>query len=300
MKHVKLMIAGIALLCISRVNAQIPNGNFEEWETIRFGLFQFEMAKNWMGGNIMSALWGKPMNVTKTTDSYAGAYAIKFENFEDTSEFKMPSMVSTIIGNPLESNQFKFPVYGKPTALTGYFKYQSPDEDSFLVMITLYKGDQTIGDAIFTTATNTNTYLQFNAEINYFEDDQPDSASMTIISSQTQPYTVGTTLWLDELSLVGGTSTFVSNYTKSDFDMITYPNPVVNELSIKFKAKENVQISANICDITGKTVLAIPAQHVAKGNQEISIKHLALKPGIYFVTIESAQGYKASQKIIVQ
>lgn len=300
MKHFKLMLVGISMLFFSRVNAQIPNGNFEDWETIRFGIFQFEMAKNWFGGNMMSAISGKPLNVTKTTDSYAGTYAIKLENFEDTSEFKFPAMVSTMIGNPFESSEFKFPVQGKPTALKGYFKYQSPEPDSFLIMITLYKGDQNIGDAVYTTSLNVNTYTPFNAIIDYYEDEQPDSASITIISSQTQPYTVGTTLWIDELSLEGGANTFVRGYAQADFDLVTYPNPVLNELNVRFTAKESTQLSATIFDITGKAVMALPTQHVVKGEQELSFKYIALKPGIYFITLESAQGHKASQKIIVQ
>lgn len=68
-----------------------------------------------------------------------------------------------------------------------------------------------------------------------------------------------------------------------------YPNPVINDASIRFSLDAEVQINVSIVDLTGRTI-STEAKNVAGGKNSISLSAENLKDGYYFLHIQDVNG----------
>jgi polyhydroxybutyrate depolymerase len=81
--------------------------------------------------------------------------------------------------------------------------------------------------------------------------------------------------------------------------LIVYPNPAIENITIKSNVISSKLFEVNIMDVLGNTVFAYPPLEGAGGgflNQEINIK--SLSKGIYFITVKTENGEKAKAKFI--
>ncbi len=78
-----------------------------------------------------------------------------------------------------------------------------------------------------------------------------------------------------------------------------YPNPTQDEINISFEALEDMDLSFNLYDITGRKVMPVKEVSVSPGNQVRNIKLTDLPKGIYHLQL-STDGRSISQKIVVQ
>lgn len=93
-----------------------------------------------------------------------------------------------------------------------------------------------------------------------------------------------------------GGNTGINNTEK--FSASVYPNPAVSDITVEISADEEQTISAEIVDLTGRTVYTDQIHH-AGGTQKHTISVNDFAKGVYFLNMNTSNG-KNVQKFIVQ
>lgn len=296
----KLFLGGLTSLLIKQASAQLQNGSFEKWDTTQFFMYEVINPQSWISTNLYNVFNDLPYGCTPTTDSRTGKYALKLENFVDTSGNPYPAMVYTNSGDYFDKSNPKFKVIEKATKLIGFYKFSSPQTDSFEVSIVMYQGDETVGGGHVSVSEQTNVYTKFECVIDYITGATPDSAAISIISSMAEQPVAGTTLILDDL-LLEGVSTGIKTPNTFVNSLQVYPNPASDYVNVGFKLTSNSLVSINILDITGKVVATLANNaNILAGNFNNNYSLNGIKPGLYFVTINTNVGSSISQKFIVR
>jgi hypothetical protein len=171
-------------LWFSGVTDTIPNCDFEEWEDK-----SYSEPSDWLTGNLFTYLFGGDTSATRTTDAYAGDYALRLENvttqFPTSAGFadaNLGYMIPYAEGYNFYESIPSFPIDFNPTSLTGYYKFTPAVDDTALIHVVL-------------TDTEENTY-----EMNQLLFEQADYTSFTLDFDY--PYNVV----INEISIVAGTS----------------------------------------------------------------------------------------------
>jgi hypothetical protein len=134
MKIKLLLFVLTAFLISNNAFSQIPNSGFESWNN----LGSYEDPAGWATMNYLCA--GPFYSTTKSSDHFpssVGSYSIRVEN--NTSLTQMTGGYGMSITNAFDY-PFKpaFPVVGHPNSLTGYYKYNSVNNDTMFVKIVLF------------------------------------------------------------------------------------------------------------------------------------------------------------------
>jgi hypothetical protein len=74
-----------------------------------------------------------------------------------------------------------------------------------------------------------------------------------------------------------------SAYTKDDFILSVYPNPINVNSIIKFNLDQSQEVSLKIIDVSGREVAAIVSGTITAGMHQYSIPFEKMKEGIYFL-----------------
>jgi hypothetical protein len=69
-----------------------------------------------------------------------------------------------------------------------------------------------------------------------------------------------------------------------------YPNPATNNINIRFSVAKSTSVSVLVRDITGKTVMNVPADLFAQGEHTISLETSGLPAGNYVYMVRTAEG----------
>ncbi|MFZ4797979.1 MAG: T9SS type A sorting domain-containing protein, partial [Bacteroidia bacterium] len=118
-----------------------------------------------------------------------------------------------------------------------------------------------------------------------------DASPEVIIGNQRGGFRFYKSTILGKISLVTNDDLL----TKS-FEAKIYPNPAKNYLIIETDlVNENAQIS--LINILGSTVLN---QTITKSNNETKLDILNIKPGIYFVKIQTETGKQLVKRVVVE
>lgn len=189
------------------------------------------------------------------------------------------------------------PINFRPDALTGSYKYIIGDVqttgDSGIATVCLTKFN-TVTQQRDTVGFGTkklgpeSSYKTFHVEINYRNSEQPDTVTVTFLSSENgfcSNQSDGNCLFLyiDDLNLING-SIGINESISLNLPTI-YPNPAQDILTVSFTGKGNdAERAIIITDITGERVIDLKLSSGAE--QSINISHLSA--GIYRVRIERA------------
>lgn len=252
-------------------SAAVPNGNFDSWNTV-----SYDLPRGWVAQNDFSA-----QPVQKTTDKYAGNYAIKIQNIS-TSTDKRPGLAETTGPHSGQYNNFgpmpAFPVTTKPDTLFCFAKFSPQNGDSATIMVQLFRQGQSVGFSQLFMGPFTN-YRLMKLPINYFAGGlNPDSAVIQLAAFQltknnTQPHGASV-LYVDNLSFDKVITGIPKDEQPLTFYM--YPNPAHDRLNFQFEDWRQAR-AINIMDINGRLVL-----HQIYCNQ---VDIGALVKGMYIVTI---------------
>src|SRR3989338_8082239 len=117
----------------------LPNPSFEIWDTETV-----EEAEDWYSLNWFLGGFGLE-NTTKTTDAYAGNYAVQINTI-----FAAPDTIASIISlAPIQlfsSNPFgNAPYNASPTLFSGAYKYIANNNDQAGITMTFFQGGNPIG-----------------------------------------------------------------------------------------------------------------------------------------------------------
>jgi hypothetical protein len=198
---------GLFLIISSLTIAQIPNAGFENWTGNNCGAFQYYDADGWGDMNSLTCN-GDQFTANRqagVTHVHSGNFAL-FLNSRNIAGTVLPGICATgVINLPVQSVQGGFPIAYRPTMLNGWYQYAPVNTDTFSITINLFSGATSgtiIGSGSFSGSAADSNYTEFSVQINYTSSAIPDSAQITILSSQWSSGQAGTKMWVDDLGLV--------------------------------------------------------------------------------------------------
>lgn len=197
----KHLFTFLATLCVAVLYGQsVPNGGFENWNSITYDDPLFYQTSNMHGNN------GAPgtVNVEKTTDSWHGNYAIKlttklvgtdtiFAYFADGDPGKNPPQG----GHPYNQT---------PTGIRFHYKSNIMPGDSSLVLVMFKKAGALIGQYVWAINSSQSSYTLFSKNLSPALPVTPDTVVIGIASSF--PFggnrgVPGTMIQVDSLNFTG-------------------------------------------------------------------------------------------------
>jgi len=271
-KYTAFLIILIAMTL--RLSAQIPNGGFENWETVPTVYAPYtggscENPTGWVSSNSYSA--GSFFAITKSTDHYpdsVGSYSIRIEN--DTT---LSNNATLLGGVPVQSYSGRgfvstgtpppspnFAISGHPTSVTGYYKYAPLNGDVMLIYVTLFKNGTavTTGELELGAAAASSSWTSFTIPLSYAV---ADSASILLAA-----YRSAST---SDLPL-GNSVLYVDN-----IDFGAFITPSTNAVTIDTSAHIAVISNTTWTAASDQSWILVSPDTATTGNSTITLKATA-------------------------
>jgi len=278
---------------------QIFNGGFETWTDQHH-------AQSWRCNIPNTETCYPPVSfgAIRTSDSHNGNWAA--ELIADTCYLHPSYMVFTgfiIYGDSL------MPYTERPAQLNFFYKFQSVGNDTGFALIRLNLLDSSglypgtlIGEGKASIVSDTNVYTLMSAPIQYYLTDTPQviqiifSTSKTLADRQVPLVScdsgggayAGTTLWIDDVSVSGGTLNIGDNSITYKFKVS--PNPATNLLTITTTSTQPSEII--LFDITSRQLM----QEKFSGSATLNIENLA--KGVYLYEVRNENGVIKQGKVV--
>jgi hypothetical protein len=244
-----------------------------------------------------SLCWAIPQTGVISTDSHSGEYCIKMETLDcfgdDLQEEGGYSIYHPLTGFP---DAISVPYSERPDFFSFYYKFISQGGDSAKANVLLFNYDSitpeltpweridTVGYAEQYITETVTEYTQFIAPIEYVSVDFPSFINVifrTGVDCEIEDCHTGTTLWVDDVDVSGGTLSTVDTEHWSR-NISVYPNPTTDAFRIKAENGTEIE-SITISDYLGREIKTWPEP---QDNYPVS----ELKQGTYFVTVHSEKG----------
>ena len=295
MKNVIIFV--ITLFSIAtRVNAQIPNNGFENWDN--YGAYWDP--EDFFTGNAYAS--GSFHPVTRSAEHYpstVGEYSIRIESKPslypngDAFGVVVQNLTNVLPDGPMPY----FPIVGHPTSLTGYYKYEPQDGDTMLIQIVLYYYGSIVSVGTFTSTDTTPNWTSFIADLPSYVSADSGTVLLSAYHAIGHPPEYvpqgNSVLYVDNLNfdeLINAVPTFENNKTVFNF----YPNPASNYISISRKQTNNSDAIINIYNLLGEV---IQSEKLNVGKQKINIEKL--KSGVYILEINESN-LSERKRLVIQ
>ena len=273
-----IFLFGISLIVNSQ---QIPNGDFESW-SFNGDYYEPDL---WNTPNSVSYVF--PFNVlttTQDTSSFMGSYASRLETKEILG-MAVPGLLTLgeltvdVFGNS-STISGGVPFNYRPFSIEGYYKYSPQPNDSALIGVFMLKHNSssgitdTIGIGAFYESGSINIYTKFEAEIEYYTSETPDSMNIIVMPSDKDNPIIGSILYIDNLSF---------NYTtnsiniESEHNISVHPNPSSGIFNI-IKPKDLSEI--RVSNLIGEVVYTCSTKE-----SEASLSLSGCQRGIYILEL---------------
>lgn len=225
LRHLSL----ITLLMASVAHAQIPNGGFEDWTD--FG--NYEDPVGWTSLNVLTTTFGGVLSCEQAVPAAEGSYGVTVTSRDIPGFGLFPGLLLT---GDAEASADGFPYTARPQALNGMWEAAIASGDDGAVVVTLSRWNASLGEreeigaGIVTVTGTVNAWTSFSAAIQYVSTEDPDTASIAILSSAglSGEAAAGSALSVDDLSF--GSATTVPELAEGVLS--TFPVPVVDELTV--------------------------------------------------------------------
>jgi len=284
------------------------NGGFEDWGFDNE--FGWITCRNWLW-----AAAGTPCGpfiefTGKTDDSFSGNWAIRMESQICYNAFGEPRLRTgrAYIGDT--ENPSAIPTYGvggsigyseRPEELSFYYKFHQEGTDSAAVYMLLFNYDietydiDTIGITSGYIHEETSDYTEFVLPIEYYKNDMPSFVHILFITNKTigdmgrleyEPaynFEAGTTLWVDNLVLRGGTVSTTS-LQEEVWNFSVYPNPAEEKIHLDIPPQIQVD-KVQVYDNQGRVV-----KEFITFNNTLNISDIP--KGIYYLKLETNKGVR--------
>jgi len=286
MKHfsiVSQVIMGLLVLTIpSSTYAQIPNAGFEQWTAGN--------PVGWYTTNTPGL--GTP--VSQTNQAHGGSSALRGE------------VVNTIVGpwSPIiQSGEDAqgFPVSQRYATFSGFFRFSPVGGDRFGVNVVIYSNGNPVGVGAIANPATVSSYTQFDAVISYFDPSVPDTCiiQISIVGPTGSDYHVGSTMFVDDLSLSGVGSVedgagapFAYKLTQN------YPNPFNPTTTISFTLPSRSHVSLKVFDALGREVSVLLSEELPAGTHSRQWNAAGLSSGLYFYRLQTAD-FAETKKLVL-
>ena len=295
MKNFTILVIALFTFAI-RVNAQIPNNGFENWDN--YGTYWDP--QDFFTGNSYAS--GSFHPVTRSTDHFpstVGEYSIRIENkpslYPNGDAFGI--VVQNLTNDLPDGPMPYFPIVGHPTSLTGYFKYEPQDGDTMLIQIALYNNGSIVSVGTFTSTDTTPNWTPFIADFPIYVSADSGTILLSAYHANGHPPQYvpqgNSVLYVDNLNfdeLINA----VPDYTSKKTEFNLYPNPAFDFVSISRKQKISLDATLNIYNLLGEIV---QSEKLNIGQQKINIEKL--NSGVYMVEINESN-LSERKRLIIQ
>lgn len=268
---------------------EITNYSFENWSNVGV-----EYPEDFMSLDLLAYReWGGFLlnpSVSADSNAFRGNTCLKVSNFDDWNNQIGEGAIFT--GDTFtDAWRPAFSVDQKYTYLQGYYKYIKGGSDEATIDLNMFIAGNAFADGAFVITENQPSWTFFSIPINYYVDLVPDSATIRIVSAESNKGTSSeTTLYLDELAFVNELDNRVSIQDINESLYKVYPNPCRNALTLESDGGE-----FELLDIQGKTQLTGILQ---SGTSKINTQ--SISQGIYTLIITDNRNRKWQKRIIKQ
>jgi hypothetical protein len=262
------------------IKAQVPNGDFQKWDTI----INYEMPFGWDNLNSLTAA----KNVFTCEKGVENATGNAYLRLASDSVDGIGVAPGIAVCGTLDKTTLKpksgFAYTKRPTALNGKWQFMAMGDDPGFIAIyftkwnTAIKKREVIGVGIDTLKGMEMSWVPFSIPISFSNPAAPDSCIIFISSSGPVPIQYSY-LFVDDLSFDTSSGIFENSSAASEFK--SFPNPVNDVLQIDLHALTDVQ-SIQVVNLQGQV---IRSQVTNQSMQAIDVSGLAR--GIYFIRVQT-------------
>jgi hypothetical protein len=184
----------------------VPNGGFESWNVGTYEEPMFYKTSN--SENKNNGVGPSVFNATKTTDAYAGQYAIKLTTAGTGTNTDFAFFAD---GNPGGNGGASggIPYNQKPTGIRFHYKSTINGTDSALFLVIFKKANAVIGQYIYKFTQTKTSYTLFNPTFSPALSVVPDTVMIACASSNAflnSGYQTGNMMQIDSVAFTGVTS----------------------------------------------------------------------------------------------
>jgi hypothetical protein len=244
----------------------ILNYSFENWSPV-----SWEEPNSWATFNLWAI--GQPtMPAIKSTDSYAGTYALDLSVVQSTEgDTLWGAATNGYWGyNGAAGGQ---PFTGSPSAVECWYKYTPVAGDNAFFSVEFKAGGSTIGNYGNNFNTPANTYTLWTQAITPLT---PDTILIAIWAGNN----IGSQFKIDNIDFVFPVG--IAEGLTVD-KLVAYPNPATDVLKIKFNIENDNNVSIRLIDALGKELTTRSLGHLSSGVYRESFNTSDFSTGVYFL-----------------
>lgn len=273
----------------------LPNNDMEDWtEVNRY------KAVGWSSADDFYPEF--PFFADRSTDAYAGDYALKLSNKDDGRDVIFGTIET---GDSIEKDIPVFPLNFRHEKCYGFYKFFPAEKDTLHIFMNFYKDGQLIGFSNAFIAEAAYEYQMFVSEISYDDEEEvPDSASISI-SIGNISYTENSAdsyALIDNITFDGvmALEEEIQNiHYREEVNMKVYPNPFSNRIFIEISEEnQHTNYDILIVDLLGRV-------HLHKRMADMNYTNrtdldVSMLPAQFYILLVKAGNNLYSRKIIKQ
>lgn len=292
MKTLFTLFLGLTTSFLIFSQQQMQNGDFESWDDV--GTAE-EEPTNWSSLKTADALAGSAPQVLSQDAGRNGGFCPKIE-VKSVFGIKANGIMTNgrvhadfnpengyVYTDPNDARWYTA-FTDKPDSIVGWYKYAPQNGDKGKIEIILhvnqgnlpYNGTQgnVVARAKYEFTTAQASWTRFAKAFNYWNTNDPEYILTTVTSGDSTVSETGSTLWIDDLSLVYNPTSSVDKNEKYEFAINASQGFLYFDVN-------NESVNYQVSDVSGKIIQS------GKANKSVPFKH---NSGIYFINIESAEG----------
>lgn len=277
--------------------AQIPNPGFENWTTV--------------GSYVNPDGWGTMNNTTAVASVYTATKGTP--GSPGTAYLKLTSKtVSTVVVNGIAVSgvldsitmmpKSGFAFNTRPANFTGKWQHMIYGSSQGSIEVTLTHWDTGLNQRVIVATANQTlsgmamSWANFTIPFTYVDGNNPDTCIIVLKASGSAP-TNNDYLWVDNLAF-SGTVTGIEKYDSFLNNMVIYPNPSTESVTLNLNLKFPQQITIEITDLTGKLIRSRNVGTL-QGETLQTINVSGIAKGTYTMRVVGEQGIEV-RKIILE
>ena len=274
-------------------STQLPNSDMESW-----GVSTRNHAVSWYSNDDSNFNPEDSAMVKRSTNAFSGNYALMLRTFANTNQqYNSASMKS---GPNIYAPGPDFAVFARHTTLNGMYELNTSTNDTFTVMVSMYKLGVQVGGSYVNFTNHFSNYSLFTAPINYYTSDVPDSCAIQFFLGKRDTTQFAGNSWvlIDDLGFDGVLTSIDSSTIKSPVgEMNLFPNPAQDHVNIQLPdafAKQTGEIKITVFDMSGKECLS----KTETNRNQILLDVSGLNDQLYFIEIKNENQSLYSKLII--
>lgn len=291
------------LLCASLISgaaiAQIPNANFESWDSFT----GYVSPTSWDNLNSSTSALSV-YTCEQGSPGYTGAHYLKLTSKTVIGLGVAPGVaVSGLIDFTTYGPKSGFPTTARPVSLKGMWQYMASGADQGFISVLLSRWNtatsrrDTVAFANNPLVGMAMSWASFNINLNYYSGYAPDSA-IIVLSASGATAVNGSYLYVDSLTFSGSVPLGVTTIGASKLAPTTlYPNPASSQVAISYYSPNAHNVNITLEDMSGKTIKTLDFAAI-KGENNINLNVADIARGLYFVRIVNEANTEVKKLIV--